>query len=445
MAYGIRKTEINRFAFPCEIWSDASQRRAKTHDKRSAASVNGEPLYEELQATYMSGPLTGLRIVELAGIGPAPFAAMVLADAGADIIRIDRPSDPDEQASDDNAVFKGRALNIMNRGRRSIIVDLKQSEGREFILALIERADGLIEGFRPGVTERLGLGPDACAAHNPRLVYGRATGWGRDGPYSQSAGHDINFISLSGSLSAIGPADGPPVAPLNLLGDFGGGGLLLAYGMTCALHNVTKTGIGQTVDVAMVDGAAYLATYIHGMRALGLWNDERSSNILDGGAPFYRIYATKDGQYLSVGAIEEQFFIELLEKVGLSEMNIPSPADPRNWREIYEALESRFLSRTLEEWELIFAGSNACVAPVLSMSEAPKHPHIIEQGTFIEVDGTMQPAPEPRFSRTPSSIQRPPPYPGQDGISALNDWGLSEDEVKELLVSGAINAEPSGP
>jgi alpha-methylacyl-CoA racemase len=275
-------------------------------------------------------------------------------------------------------------------------------------------------------------------------VYGRATGWGREGPYSQSAGHDINYISLSGSLSAIGPADGPPVAPLNLLGDFGGGGLLLAYGMMCALHNVNKTGIGQTVDVAMVDGAAYLATYIHGMRALGLWNDERGSNVLDGGAPYYRIYETKDGQFLSVGAIEERFFIELLDKVGLSELNIPSSGDPSKWTEMHEALESKFLSRTSEEWEQIFADSDACVAPVLSMGEAPKHPHIIQQGTFTVFDGVMQPAPEPRFSRTPSSIQRPPPHPGQGGIVALNDWGFGKAEIEELLESGAIDAEVSG-
>jgi len=389
----------------------------------------------------MSGPLTGVRIVELAGIGPAPFAAMALSDAGADIIRVDRPIETDGQTTLNDPVTAGRARNILNRGRRSVAADLSRPDGADFILKLVERADGFIEGFRPGVTERLGIGPEVCAERNPRLVYGRVTGWGREGPYALAAGHDIDYIALSGTLGTIGSADGPPVPPLNLLGDFGGGGLLLAYGMTCALLDVSRSGKGQVVDVAMVDGAAYLATYIHGLRALGLWSDERGTNILDGGAPFYQIYTTSDGRYLAIGAIEDRFFAELLDRIGLTDLRVPAPGDRREWSDIHESLARQFGSRTRDEWERLLAGTDACVAPVLSMGEAPQHPHLRQRGTFVEVDGVVQPAPTPRFSRTPSSIQRPAPRPGQGGVRALQDWGLEDDEIQSLLDRGAISVD----
>jgi alpha-methylacyl-CoA racemase len=363
---------------------------------------------------------------------------MALADAGADIIRIDRIGRLD---ADSNPVATGRAKNLMNRGRRSIAIDLKRPESAEFLLRLVTRADGLIEGMRPGVTERLGIGPDECMKRNAQLIYGRVTGWGRHGPYAQAAGHDINYIALSGTLGAIGPIDRPPEPPLNLLGDFGGGGLLLAYGMTCAFLEERHSGLGQVVDVAMVDGAAYLATYIHGMRALGLWNNDRGTNILDGGAPFYQIYATKDGGYLAVGAIEERFFRELLDLVELTEIGVPNAGDSREWANIHETLTKTFLSRTRDEWEKLFLGTDACVTPVLSMDEAPRHRQLRELATFVEYGGDVQPAPTPRFSRTPSSIDRGAPRAGQDGIPALRDWGLGNDEIHTLLGSGVVQAE----
>jgi alpha-methylacyl-CoA racemase len=386
----------------------------------------------------MSGPLSGIRIIELAGVGPGPFAAMALADAGADIIRIDRPINPDAKK---DPALAGRAMNIMNRGRRSITVDLKSTKSAEFILRLVERADGMIEGYRPGVTERLGIGPDECLERNPRLVYGRVTGWGRKGTYAQAAGHDINYIALSGTLGAIGPADRPPQPPMNLLGDFGGGGLLLAYGMTCALLEVSRTGQGQVVDTAMVDGAAYLATYVHGMRALGLWNDERATNILDGGKPFYCVYETSDGRYISVGAIEEQFFSKLLDLIGLSDLEVPARDDQAGWNRVHEIFKSVFSSRTRDEWESIFAGTDACVAPVLSMGEAPENEHLKEWGTLVYFEGVVQPSPAPRFSRTPSSIQRSAPRPGQDGEVALREWGFEDEDIEALLSSNVISVE----
>lgn len=363
---------------------------------------------------------------------------MALADAGADIIRIDRPINPDAKK---DPALAGRAMNIMNRGRRSITVDLKSTKSAEFILRLVERADGMIEGYRPGVTERLGIGPDECLERNPRLVYGRVTGWGRKGTYAQAAGHDINYIALSGTLGAIGPADRPPQPPMNLLGDFGGGGLLLAYGMTCALLEVSRTGQGQVVDTAMVDGAAYLATYVHGMRALGLWNDERATNILDGGKPFYCVYETSDGRYISVGAIEEQFFSKLLDLIGLSDLEVPARDDQAGWNRVHEIFKSVFSSRTRDEWESIFAGTDACVAPVLSMGEAPENEHLKEWGTFVYFEGVVQPSPAPRFSRTPSSIQRSAPRPGQDGEVALREWGFEDEDIEALLSSNVISVE----
>jgi alpha-methylacyl-CoA racemase len=386
----------------------------------------------------VSGPLSGIKIIELAGIGPGPFAAMALADAGADVIRIDREVDPNQPS---DPVLVARNMNVMNRGRRSIRVDLKRPGAAEFIMSLVERSDGLIEGFRPGVTERLGIGPEACAERNPRLVYGRVTGWGRTGPYSMAAGHDIDYIALSGTLGAIGPVDRPPEPPLNLLGDFGGGGLLLAYGMTCALLEVAKSGRGQTVDAAMIDGTAYLTTYIYGMRALGIWSDERGSNIHDGGAPFYDIYETSDHQFVAVGAIEPQFFQELLEILEMSELGVPIAGDRSRWPVLRDALIKKFKSRTRDEWESLFAGTNACVAPVLSLGEAPKHEHLREWGTFVEYDGVIQPAPAPRFSRTPGAISRPAPLPGQGGRAALADWGFDETEIESLVSDHVIGAD----
>jgi alpha-methylacyl-CoA racemase len=386
----------------------------------------------------MSGPLDGIRIVELAGIGPGPFAAMALSDAGADIIRIDRV--PDANAIDD-PLLAGRAANVLNRGRRSIAVDLKDPRARDFILDLVARADGLIEGFRPGVTERLGIGPTECLERNPRLVYGRVTGYGRAGSYAMAAGHDIDYIALSGTLSAIGPAGAAPEPPLNLVGDFGGGGLLLAFGMTSALLEACRSGLGQVVDTAMIDGAAYLATSIHGLRALGLWDDERGSNILDGGAPFYEIYTTSDQQYLAVGSIEEKFFRELLDLLDLNDVDVPRSGDRSQWPEIHERLAAKFGTRTRDEWETLFAGTDACVAPVLTMAEAPNHPHVAEWGTFVTFDDVTQPAPAPRFSRTPGVIRRSAPRPGQGGVAALRDWGFQSNEVQELIENGIINAD----
>ena len=387
----------------------------------------------------MTGPLAGLRIIELAGIGPAPFAAMTLSDAGADVLRIDRPLSHGPATVDDRVVV-GRARNLINRGRRSIVVDLKDPAGVEFTLRLVESANGLIEGFRPGVAERLGIGPEECRIRNPRMVYGRVTGWGREGPYASMAGHDINYISLSGTLSTIGPSSQPPVPPINLLGDFGGGGLMLAYGMTCALYESSLSGQGQVVDVSMVNGSAYLATYIHGMRELGLWNDERGSNVLDGGAPYYQIYETSDGRYVALGAIEDQFFAEFLECVGLPDLKGTQVTDRATWKFVHEKLRAAFASRTRDEWETVFAGTDSCVTPVLTMAEAIVHEHNRASGTFIEIDGVNQPAPTPRFSRTPGSVRRPAPTLGQEGIPALREWGIGEADIRELLDRGTVIA-----
>jgi alpha-methylacyl-CoA racemase len=387
----------------------------------------------------VTGPLSGLRILELAGIGPAPFAAMALSDAGADVLRVDRPFNH-EAATVDDRVIVGRAANLINRGRRSVTVDLKDPRAVDFMLDLIERADGLIEGFRPGVMERLGLGPEVCHDRNSRLIYGRVTGWGREGPYASMAGHDINYIALSGTLSAIGRPDELPVPPLNLLGDFGGGGLMLAYGMTCALFESSKSGQGQVVDVSMVDGSAYLASYIHGMRALRLWNDERGSNVLDGGAPYYQIYETRDAKYMALGAIEDQFFIEFLERIGLAELKDVRVSDRANWKIVHERLVAVFAQRTREEWEAVFDGTDSCVTPVLTMDEAIAHEQLRASGTFIEIEGVTQPAPTPRFSRTPGSVQRPAPTPGQEGVSALREWGLESGHIQQLLDKGTVVA-----
>jgi alpha-methylacyl-CoA racemase len=380
----------------------------------------------------MSGPLSGVRIVEFAGIGPAPFAGMMLADAGADIVRIDRH---------DKATYPPQEkphLDLMNRGRRSVAVDLKNPDGVELALRLIDQADGLMEGFRPGVAERLGLGPDVCLKRNPRLVYGRMTGWGQTGPLSTTAGHDIDYISVAGALEAIGRAGQPPLPPLNLIGDFGGGGMLLAFGMVSALLSAQKTGEGQVIDAAMVDGAAALMTMIHTFRAMGIWKDVRGTNLLDTGAHFYEVYETSDGKFMSVGAIEPQFYAELIRLLGLDNEDLPDQNDKTQWPKLKERFASLFLSKTRDQWQAIFDGSDACVSPVLSIPEAAEHPHNQHRGTFTEVAGVVQPGPAPRFGGTPSSIRRPPPNPGQHGDEALVDWGIEPEEIAKMRSAGAI-------
>jgi len=380
----------------------------------------------------MSGPLEGVRIIELAGLGPAPFAGMMLADAGADIIRIDRA---------DKATYPPREephVDLLNRGRRSVAVDLKHPDGVALVLRLLQGADGLMEGFRPGVAERLGLGPDECLARNPILVYGRMTGYGQAGPMAQAAGHDIDYIALSGALEAIGRQGERPLPPLNLVGDFGGGGMLLAYGMVAAILSARTTGKGQVIDAAMVDGAASLMTMTYTLRSAGAWQDARGTNLLDTGAHFYEVYETSDGGYMGVGAIEPQFYSELMRLLGLGDEDLSTQLDQTTWPGMKERFTAIFASKTRVEWEAVFAGSDACVAPVLSAAEAPDHPHNKARGTFTEVAGVVQPAPAPRFLSTPGSIRRPPPNPGQHAEEALADWGMSSDEVAALRSSGAI-------
>jgi len=380
----------------------------------------------------MAGPLSGIRIVEIAGIGPGPFCAMMLADLGADVIRVDRA----ERARAPR--MPGPNLDLLNRGRRSVGVDLKSPAGVEVVLRLVERADALIEGFRPGVMERLGLGPEVCLARNARLVYGRMTGWGQDGPLAKAAGHDINYIALSGALHAIGRADGPPPPPLNLVGDFGGGGLLLAYGIACALVERSRSGRGQVVDAAMVDGAAALMAIIYGAHAAGWWRDERQSNMLDGGAHFYDSYETRDGKYVAIGSIEPQFYEQLLALTGLSDEELPKQMDRSGWQPMKKRLAEIFRSRTRDEWCRIMEGTDVCFAPVLSLAEAPEHPHNRARGTFVEVEGVRQPGPAPRFSRTPGEIERPPAHAGEHTDEALAAWGFAADELARLREAGAI-------
>ncbi|MBW3615330.1 MAG: CoA transferase [Actinobacteria bacterium] len=381
----------------------------------------------------MAGPLSGIKIVEVAAIGPAPFAAMVLSDMGAEVLRVDRaqavrggdPSSP--------------PLDVLNRGRRSVGIDLKNPSGVEALLRLVAHADGLVEGFRPGVAERLGIGPDHCLARNPRLVYGRMTGWGQEGPLAATAGHDINYIALAGVLEAIGRAGQPPVPPLNLVGDFGGGGMLLAFGMVCGILEAWRSGQGQVVDAAMVDGAALLMAMIHGLRAMGVWSDERGTNLLDTGAHFYDVYETADAKFVSVGSIEPQFYGELLRLTGLAgDPAFGAQMNRADWPALKARLAQVFRTKTRDEWCSIMEGTDVCFAPVLTLWEAPQHPHLAERSTFTELAGLTQPAPAPRFSRTPGSIGRPPPHPGQHSDEALADWGFSGPEVAELREMGAI-------
>jgi alpha-methylacyl-CoA racemase len=378
-----------------------------------------------------SGPLAGLRVVEIAGIGPAPFAGMVLADLGAEVLRVDRPGP---------SGFPGGARHdLFNRGKRSIAVDLSQPRGAAVVRTLATRAGVLVEGFRPGVAERLGIGPADCHAVNPGLVYGRMTGWGQDGPLARTAGHDITYLALSGVLHAIGPADGPPVPPANLLGDYGGGGMLLVAGVLAALWQSSRSGIGQVVDAAVLDGAALLATQLHGLIHSGLWQDRRGVNLLDGGAPWYGVYPTLDGQYLAVGPLEPKFYAVFLQLLGVDPADAPGQYDVVGWPRLRELIGQRLASRTRDEWLAVFDGSDGCVAPVLSLAEAAahQHPHLAEREVFVDLHGVRQPAPAPRFAGTPTGRPvLPPPYPGEHTRQALADWGVSD--VDALIADGVV-------
>ncbi|MEN0073310.1 MAG: CaiB/BaiF CoA-transferase family protein [Paracraurococcus sp.] len=378
------------------------------------------------------GPLKGLRILEFAGIGPGPFCGMVLADLGAEVLRIERRSGLQESAASAQADF-------INRGRRSIALDLKSPEAIAAVLRLVEGADALIEGFRPGVMERLGLGPEPCLARNPRLVFGRMTGWGQEGPLAQSAGHDINYIALTGALWSIGRPGERPVPPLNLVGDYGGGGMLLAFGVVAALLHAKASGEGQVVDAAMVDGASLLMAPIYAMKARGRWRNERGTNMLDGAAPWYDTYECADGRWLSVGPIEPQFFALLCEKLGLEARDFPDRMEPAAWPALKERLAGIFRSRTRDDWAGLFAGTDACVAPILDMEEAPAHRHNVARGTFTLRDGVVQPSPAPRFSRTPGEIAGPPPPRGADTEAVLREAGIGADGIAALRAAGAID------
>ncbi len=385
------------------------------------------------------GPLQGTTVLEIAGIGPGPFCAMLLADMGADVIRVDRAGqvmggDPESPPAD-----------VLNRGRRSIGLDLKNPDGVDALLTLVEQADVLMEGFRPGVTERLGIGPDDCLARNPTLVYGRMTGWGQEGPYSQAAGHDLNYIALAGALGPMGRAGEKPPVPLNLVGDFGGGGMFLAFGIVCALLEAKGSGKGQVVDAAMVDGSAVLMTMFHAFTAMGIWNPERGTNLLDSGAHFYDTYETSDAEYVSIGSIEPQFYAQLLELSGLGSADdatgagdLPHQMDREQWPAMKERLTAIFKMKTRDEWCEVMEHTDVCFAPVLSLAEASEHPHNVERATFIERNGVIQPAPAPRFSRTVAEIQRPPAHAGQHTDEVLAQFGLDADRIAALRSSGAV-------
>ena len=384
------------------------------------------------------GPLQGLRVVELAGIGPCPMCAMLLAELGADVVRVDRPTD--------SGLGIGMApkFHLLNRSRPSIAVDLKHPEGVETVLRLVERADALIEGFRPGVTERLGLGPRDCAARNPKLVYGRVTGWGQEGPLARAAGHDLNYIALTGALNAIGRRGAPPTPPHNLVGDFGGGALYLALGIVAALYEARTSGRGQTVDAAMIDGAASLMTSAYSLRAAGISDAPRGENILDSGAHFYDVYETSDGRYVSIAPVEPKFYAELLERTGLDAGEAPHSTDRADWPASKARLAALFRTRTRDQWCEILEGTDACFAPVLGMDEAHRHPHNAARGTFVERDGIVQPNAAPRFDRTPGGIRCSPPAPGSGTRSVLSEWGFAAAEIDDLAARGIIAQVDAG-
>lgn len=378
------------------------------------------------------GPLTGVRIVELSGIGPGPFAGMLLADLGADVIRVDRATGGSMlQAAEPR-------LDVLGRGKRSIAVDLKTPEGVATVLDLIAGADAVFEGFRPGVAERLGLGPDVCLGRNPAVVYGRMTGWGQTGPMAPMAGHDIDYISIAGALHPIGRAGQPPTPPLNLVGDFGGGGVFLAFGIVCAILSARATGVGQVVDAAMVDGASILMAPFVAMRSSGMWNNERGTNLLDSGAPFYDAYRTSDGGYLAVGAIEPQFYALLLEGLGLTGEELPGQMDRENWPVVKARFAEVIAGRTRDEWAAVFEGSDACVAPVLEPDEVPENRHMKARDSFMDIAGLVQPRPAPRFSATPPADPEPARASGQDTRAVLGELGYSAARVDELLSRGAV-------
>ncbi|WP_037618064.1 CaiB/BaiF CoA transferase family protein [Streptomyces aureus] len=365
--------------------------------------------------TRVHGPLAGVRVVELAGIGPGPFAAMLLADLGADVVRVDRPGGP--------GLGVDPAHDVTNRNKRSVIIDLKAEDGASRVLDLAERADILIEGYRPGVAERLGVGPEDCHGRNPALVYGRMTGWGQEGPLAQRAGHDVAYIAITGTLGMIGEPGRPPAVPANLLGDYAGGSLYLVVGVLAALHHARATGAGQVVDAAIVDGTAHLSTMIHGMIAAGGWQDRRAANLLDGGCPYYGTYETADGRYMAVGPLEQRFYDEFVGLLGIPGL-APAHKDPARWAELRAAVADRFRTRTRGEWTAVFEGTDACVAPVLSLNEAPAHPHLAARGTFVDHGGITQPAPAPRFSATPTAVRSGPALPGADTEDVARDWDV---------------------
>ena len=381
------------------------------------------------------GPLQGITIIEIAGIGPGPFAAMSLADQGADVIRVERPGGSMFTAA------HNPKLDFLNRGTRCISINLKEPEGVETVLSLLEKADALLEGNRPGVMERLGLGPEICLARNPALVYGRMTGWGQEGPMAQEAGHDINYVALSGALHAIGRAGEKPAIPLNLVGDFGGGGLMLAYGMVCALLEAKNSGRGQVVDAAMIDGASTLMASTFAANQVGFWTDERGTNLLDGGSHFYDVYETADGKYISLGSIEPQFYAALLEKLGDDATYFENQFDMENWPAMKDRMAAIILGKTRDEWDEVLSGADICYAPVLSMSEVRHHPHHQARGTFLDDGEVWQPAPAPRFSRTPGEIRGCAAAIGEHSEDILREFGFSDDEIARKLESGAVQGK----
>lgn len=385
-----------------------------------------------MSSNVNSGPLAGFRVVEFAGIGPGPMCAMLLADMGATVLRLDR------QAPASLGIERPERFNLLNRGRRSASIDLKRPEGIALALDLVAQTDALIEGFRPGTMERLGLGPEPCLARNPRLVYGRMTGWGQEGPLAAAAGHDLNYISLIGALHAIGRAGEKPTPPLNLIGDYGGGAMFLAFGIVCALLEAQRSGQGQIVDAAMIDGAAALMTPFFGLSAAGAWNDRRGENVLDSGAPYYDVYTCADGRLVSVAPIETKFRSEFYARAGIDEAALPNARDRANWPAIKQIVADKIATRTQAEWCAVLEGTDSCFAPVLSMAEAPKHPHHRARGTFVEIDGIPQPAPAPRFSRTKPATPTPPEPIGGSTEAVLAEWGVPKERISDLRQSGVI-------
>jgi alpha-methylacyl-CoA racemase len=394
----------------------------------------GEIVKQHVEQAF-TGPLVGLKVIEIGSIGPGPFCAMLLADLGADVVRVDRAAGAELVGP--NADFRKE---LLHRGRRSLAVDLKHPDGPEVVLSLVEVADVLIEGFRPGVAERLGIGPDACSARNPELIYGRMSGFGQDGPLAQHVGHDINYVALSGALSMIGRYGQPPTPPLSLVGDFGGGGMVLALGIVAALFERQRSGLGQVIDASMVEGAALLATAFFGFAQSGVWNRQRGTNVVDSGAPYYDVYETADGSWLSVGAIEPRFYADLVSLLGLPD-DLPEQNDRSRWPEMKRIFADAVRTRSRDEWLAAAEGLSCCVSPLLEVDEAPVHPHNLARSAFVEIDGVAQPAPAPRFSRSLASIDRRPPLPGEHSREVLGDWDIESKRIKAWLKSGAVTQQ----